>query len=494
MIHSRYLLLTLFVLLLAISTGCKKDEGQTGIVGRISATSGSSGGAIVKLMEAPDPTQESSVWSVHDAEPQLGFAYNLDATFDHRPVTAQQVDTADGDGNFHFEQVVAGDYVIVAEKQGQGWTKPKFVSTSGGEVDVGEMRLPREEVISGQFVIEENTTWEANVHYVVEDPLLVINDGVTLTIEPGAIVRLPFAGQLEVQGTLVAHGLPNNFIRFMANDYIGRRADRWEFIKFKDEATPPDLEYCAFRDASTALDLESDSGSIRNCYFNAITAEGVLPRADAPQITKCVFENVGTGVYQASNNNLEIDHSIFQTCDPFAITLKSMTNVDIYCNWFRDCGGSDTSGSGDRGVIKLDLVTASQFRNNIFETSWYAFQIGSFVDSTTRIHHNNFSRMNTVMNIGVTEEERGPSFPNLIYNCFSSIDLFVVFFNCNQHNTEDMNATRNSWGTSSEAQIEDRFIHDRDDDGTCPTVNFTPILNSCASVAAETGTAAGICQ
>lgn len=243
------LLSILIYALLLIS--CKgEDDSQSGIVGRVTAAEGGGGGAIVKLIKAPNPEDDSSIWSVNDDEPQLGFPYALEFTFDHRPLTTEQVDTANGSGEFRFEQVVAGDYVIIAEKPGHGWSVPKKLSTSGGDVDVGELRLPLEVVIEEQFVITENTTWESGVHYVVKDNFLVVDDGVTLTIEPGAIVRIVGAGSIEVDGTLIARGEPDNFVRFMANEYVGRRADRWIYVKFNDGATPPDLEYCAFRDRS----------------------------------------------------------------------------------------------------------------------------------------------------------------------------------------------------------------------------------------------------
>lgn len=473
---------------------CKQgDEAQSGISGHVSASEGSSAGAIVKLYEAPDITDDISVWSVTDGEDAVGFEHDISFSFDHRIVSQLLTDTADGNGDFQFESVVAGDYIIVAEKLNQGWSVPQNVSTTGSDVNVGDLRLPRVVVYDHVFEIDANTTWESGTHYVLLDITLLVSEGVTLTIEPGAIVRLAGGSSLEIRGNLICRGEPDNFIRFMPADVLGRNPDEWQQLSFDHRADPPDIAYTSFRNGDVAIESAPDGGTIEFCYFSRF-AFGILCENSPPTIRNCVFERVDTGIRNSSTTGFQCERNVFQGSDPFAIILYNMRDCEIYCNWFRDCGGSDTIRTEELGVIKLDLVTDSEIHNNYFETSSNAFQVGSFVDTTTSIHHNVFTRLNTVMNIGVTEDQRGPSNPNFNYNCFSTIDRFVIFYNCNQHNINDMDGTSNYWGTTSLNVIGEDYIHDRDDDGTCPTITVSPIMTSCAQIQTQTGTPAGICQ
>ncbi len=494
-ILKRLLSASLSILLSLVVSSCKQtDDQKSGVVARIIAQDGNVSGAVAKLYLAPDVTADASVWSVTSRQTQVGFRYNVAVAFDHRMANPVLTDTANADGEIQFENVVAGNYVIVAEKPGHGWSVPREVSTTGGDIDLGELRLPNV-ITYGEFdyFIEENTTWRSGDHHVIYNNLNV-EPGVTLTIEPGAVVLLRGNKSLKIEGNLICRGTPDNFIRFAAADVINRDPDEWQALKLENPDDIPDIAYVSFRDGSTALDLETSGGVVEYCYFFRFSGEGVLARFGPPIVRRCVFSRVGNGIRNAASTGILCENNVFQTCDPFAITLYNTTDGEVYCNWFRDCGGSDTSGSGTRGVIKLDLVRRTEFHNNFFETSWFAFQVGSHVDSTTEIHHNEFTRMNTVVNIGVTEDQRGPSNPKLNYNCFSTIDRFILDINCNQHNYRNVDATNNWWGTTSLNQIHERYIHDRQDDGTCPLAEISPIMTSCNEIQQQTGVRAGICQ
>ena len=485
------------LLVALVFLSCKpEEEKQSGVVGRITAAEGSSANAVVKIYKALPVEDDEYIWSVTAREEAVGFPYDVKFTYDHRTQIPELIDTADGDGNFRFPSVVGGEYIIVAEKLGQGFTVPKQFSTSGSDVDVGELRLPRVVVYEQAYVMRQNTTWESGSHYIIRDRTLRVDDDYTLTIEPGAIVLLAGGSSLEIDGTLVCKGTPDNFIRFMAADVLSRVPDVWQEVKIDDGASTPEFEYVSFRNGSTAINLEADSGYVRNCYFARFSAEAILAQAVGvpPMVSRCVFERIGTGIYNTSTSGFKCENSIFQSCDPYAIKLYYLNDAEVACNWFRDCGGDDSSGSGARGVIKLDLVTDTEIHHNHFETSFFGLQVGSRVDSTTYAHHNIFNRMYTVMYVGVTEDQRGPSNPKLAFNCFTVVDRYVINVTCNQHNTRDLEAMNNYWSTTSLNEIEQRYIHDQTDDGTCPSVMVTPILTSCNDVLTQTGTRAGLCQ
>jgi len=70
--------------------------------------------------------------------------------------------------------------------------------------------------VSGYIL--SNTTWTlANSPYIVTGNILV-NNGVTLTIEPGVTVQLDTTKSLQIDGELIAVGNAQNRITFTATD------------------------------------------------------------------------------------------------------------------------------------------------------------------------------------------------------------------------------------------------------------------------------------
>ncbi|MCC6475807.1 hypothetical protein IT157_02020 [bacterium] len=494
----------IFLATIALLLGsCKQEEDtKRGVSGHVSAPEGrSTEGAIVRLYPAPLPFEDASVWSVPNQQLGVGFDYSLEFTFDprtERPLVGTDnsyvADTLDAGGDFQFEGIIAGDYVIAAAHPDGGWTTPKLISTSGGDVDAGTLELPPVVIYEQVTVLSENTTWESGTTYVARGNMFV-DAGVTLTIEPGAVVCLAGNKAINVEGTLVCRGAPDNFIIFACADVISRDPDEWLHLRFLDGATPPDIAYCAFRNGSTGVNSDAQGGVVEYCHFNRFVNEGVLALSQPPVVNRCVFDRTAVGFRAAATSDILVQHNVFQTCDPFAIMLDTdQDNTEIFCNWFRDCGGSDTSGSGDRGVIKMDWISDCEVHQNMFETSWYAFQMGSKVDSTTYIHHNQFYRMNRCFNINVTEERRDASYPLIRYNCFATIDNFIQFVHCNQHNDRDMYSTDNYWGTTSLTRINDDYVHDHQDDPSCPTVYIEPIRVSCQEINTLTGIVPGVCE
>lgn len=488
-------IVTLCTLVFILCTACKKEqETKSGITGHVTAVEGSGAGALIRLYNAPEPFEDQSVWSVPDGNNAVGFQYDLDFAFDHRVFSSIAADTADANGDFQFEGIVGGDYVVVAERVGECWAPYKLVTTGGGDVQVGELRIPRYVTLAGQSVfITQDATWESGTHYVLLDNTFV-QPGATLTIEPGAIVRPSGNKALNIFGSLVCNGTPDNFVIFTAHEVINRDPDEWLQLKFFSGASTPNITYTEFRYGATGIATDVDSGLVEYCHFNRMVNEGVLALRQPPIVQRCVFERVATGVRAAASSGFRFERSVFQTCDPFAIILDTVEDGEITCNWFRDCGGSDTSAFNDIGVIKLDLVNDVEIHHNYFETSSNGMQIGSWVDSTVEIRHNIFNQMTRVLNISVTEERRGPSNPDLNYNCFSSIVEEIVFIHCSQHNYRDMSAANNYWGTLSLALIEEAYINDRTDDPECPVVTIQPLMASCSQIQTETGSAAGLCQ
>ena len=141
-----------------------------------------------------------------------------------------------------------------------------------------------------------NTTWTAGNVYVLASYLRV-PAGLRLVIEPGATVKLPANGYLEIYGVLDARGQPDDKIVFTSlqddsscgdtNGDGGATAPLpgdWAWVVFMDGSVDQSciLEHVDFRYGGRsggtyrgAVDLRSASPTIRSCTFEQNAGYGI---------------------------------------------------------------------------------------------------------------------------------------------------------------------------------------------------------------------------
>ena len=142
--------------------------------------------------------------------------------------------------------------------------------------------------VGGQ--ITSNTIWP-----LAHSPYLVTSDvqvsvGVTLTIEPGVIIRFNRDRFLQIDGALIARGTPGHLVTFTSSQSNPQRGD-WRNLKFTSTAMTTTLsaeghyvsgsilQYCVveYGGAGTAINgaIEAHSLMIDQCVVSNNSARGI---------------------------------------------------------------------------------------------------------------------------------------------------------------------------------------------------------------------------
>ena len=244
-------------------------------------------------------------------------------------------------------------------------------------------------------VISSNTTWSlSSSPYIVIDNILV-NEGVTLTVEAGVTVKMLSGKDFQVKGELIAQGTNASKITFTSNESSPAAGD-WGQLLFDDEATNASfsnnvyasgsiLEYCIV-EYGEGLRLYRSSPFIHysDLRYNSNYGIGVYSDISSnPEIlvTNCSMYNntVGISIDDADRSFLEIGWPLFKKFN-FPVVLFISTNSisysnKNYLNWDEirqlknegvDIGSHLHSHSHFTDLTKEDLIKEIETSNKIF--------------------------------------------------------------------------------------------------------------------------------
>jgi hypothetical protein len=203
-------------------------------------------------------------------------------------------------------------------------------------------------VINVSGNITTNTTWTAgNVYYVVGD--VTVLNGVTLTIDPGAIVKFQNNRRLIIAGKLTAIGTPGQRVYFTSyrDDLIGGdtngdgpttgSAGDWGWVQFAATSDPTSvIEYATiqyggyvyYNNYRGNVYVLNASPTIRNSTISYSANAGVYGEATlgagsaSPTITSTTFSN-------NSGAALDIDVVTFLTLTGNAVTGNGTNGVGM---------------------------------------------------------------------------------------------------------------------------------------------------------------------
>ena len=218
--------------------------------------------------------------------------------------------------------------------------------------------------------ISANTTWSTggNPYHVIGNTLVV--NGVTLTIEPGVVVKFDTGKVLQIDGELIAIGTVVNRITFTSNESIPHAGD-WGKIHFSD----------------TCVDAVFDalghyvSGSIMK-YCDVLYGGGIGFGAihiinSSPYFSQCNIMNSSTAGIYSTESSYIIDSSLISYCADYGLSYNGysiLQNIRIL---------SDTISYNSNGGVGLPGIHNAIIKNNFFigNNNRSAFIIGGGVDS-----------------------------------------------------------------------------------------------------------------
>jgi len=185
--------------------------------------------------------------------------------------------------------------------------------------------------VSGQ--ITKDTTWTAtNSPYVVQGQVTV-NPGITLTIDPGVIVKFEDRAYMNINGNLTAKGIAKDKIHFTSikDDSVGGDTNG---DKDNTKPAPGDYKYINFFASSTGV---FDYSTIRyggnrntNDYHCVTVLDRCVLRVKGANVTikNSEITKNNDGVYLTEQGNLTIDSSEILDNSGYGVLSNSSSYVN----------------------------------------------------------------------------------------------------------------------------------------------------------------------
>jgi parallel beta-helix repeat protein len=235
--------------------------------------------------------------------------------------------------------------------------------------------IPGGSPVSGNYLlpgtIQSDTTWIAvNSPYVLLGSITV-EEGSTLTIEPGTEVIFTGNDTLLVNGKLVAQGDIGNTIRF-TSDAVSPAIGDWSGIYFTNTSDSSSiLSYCEVEFAYYGIRMNYASPTVSNCTVSN-NYQGIRVESGSPPILDNVIQdNSNTGIYLQGASSPNINGNTI-TGNQYGVylyqgdfgsptinnnNLFNNTNYDAYTNGYSSPEGkiidftANWWGSIDPGTI-----------------------------------------------------------------------------------------------------------------------------------------------
>ena len=307
-------------------------------------------------------------------------------------------------------------------------------------------------------VLDENTIWTLeNSPYFLTTPLLV-NDGVTLTIEPGVTVYLTDY-YIRVAGTLNARGAPTNRVSIICNSTE-------EHLDAYDDAP------IQFTSTSTSWDEQTGFGSIiENTIINSTKKSFTIYIFESsPKINNSTVVTTGgqRAIFIEGGDSIVSNCSI--TSNQYGMTVRTSRFLFNYGTCNALISGNIISGC----KTGINIGGGSPIVENNLITNNYGDKISG--DGGIRIDNEITTpliRNNTIIGNSIGLNLIGSPSPTIMFNNIHDNDEYNIYLY--DGSNSDIVATQNWWGTTDVSSI-NQSIRDFKNDFNLGTVTFVPFL------------------
>ncbi len=326
-------------------------------------------------------------------------------------------------------------------------------------------------------IIDSDTTWrKLDSPFNLTGPILV-EKGVTLTVEAGVTVNLN-GHYIRVDGTLSAQGTEFDKIRFIGG---GSEPPNWS-ITFTETSTSWSeqdgsgcvLEYVVVDSAHTGISIEDVAPKIDNSFISGYYAVDVFE--GSPVISNNIIQGA-IGVHYASptitgntiTGSISAVESLGQTVISENTIVGGDQNTDVPGIV---CSHANVTGNVIYGFVSGAIVAEYKWGHSpVIEKNLIMYNsVGINVSKGA----NPRVWCNTIANNSLGIEINEGSLVNLLYNSIQDNVEYNLYLS---ESSEDIDADDNWWGTTSYYPIAES-IFDFEDDFNLGTVDFTPILTA----------------
>ncbi|MFP4396221.1 MAG: right-handed parallel beta-helix repeat-containing protein, partial [Anaerolineales bacterium] len=227
--------------------------------------------------------------------------------------------------------------------------------------------------------ITSNVTWTlANSPYTLTANIIV-SPNVTLTIEPGVIVRGQSGTELQIQGHLAAIGTPTQTITFTSKTDTG--ANQWAGLKFISGTG--ELHHTVLRYAGQGTGINQGI-LIQSSPGVTVHSSAVLSNADngvTIQDSRVVFSDTRFTRHQTTNRNV--------------IEATGANTITVISSTFENNSNSSKCVLDAQGIVTVQRTT---FRNNdgpglcLGADNWTLASALTFISDTALIRAGTISR------------------------------------------------------------------------------------------------------
>jgi len=333
--------------------------------------------------------------------------------------------------------------------------------------------------------IYTNTTWTlANSPYIVTSNVVVF-PGVTLTLEPGVIIKFGDNTLLEIrQASLIANGTASDSITFTSNNATPGMGI-WYYV-YLNSANSITFNFCNFKFATQGiLDDSNDTLIVKNSSFSRCQY-GIAPSGGITIVDSCNFSNNQTGIINMENSsviNCNFSNSQGSAIDGIESSIiakctfdHNQTGVNFIHNGPID---SCIFNKNQYGIITWSA--GCSIKNNIVDSNSIAGITLNGNDTLTNCQINSNG-------IGISATNNNLICKNIIDNNIIGIksndDNELIYCNriCNNtftdflyyYNTNNLDISNNYWCTTDSLSTS-AVIYDGYDSSAYGLVHFMPI-------------------